>query len=127
MDDLPPTASPAPLVLSPSVVMDAAAFQQQWAVLAVADTWTVPCADPAISGQLAARLAAKHIKCMAFGTVGEQTKFYFYAEEALLRTLLLVELVISTATAAATASIKSTAPQPVQAFSMCIKRELGCR
>ena len=131
MDDLPPVAisapSPPQLILSPTTAMDAAAFQQQWAALPTADAWTGVCSDAAIVSQLSARLGARHVKCMAFGTVGDQTKFYFYAEEVQARAFLLVELVISTSTAAASATVKSSAPGPVQAFSECLKRELGCR
>ena len=62
---------------------------------------------------------------MAFGTVGDNTKFYFYAEEVPTRVVLLIELVIASSTGAATATVKSTAAQPVPAFSACIKGELS--
>jgi len=64
---------------------------------------------------------------MAFGTVGDQTKFYFYALEAPTNAVLLVELVIAAATNAATATIKASAPQPVAAFSAILKAECGIR
>lgn len=143
------SSPPAPSIsFSPSAAMDAASFQQQWGVLQAVDSWSGPC-TAGVAGQLAAKLAARHIKCMAFGTVGDQTKFYFYAQEISSNVLLLVELVIrcacayrvkcgvlfaatnavaslySTSINTATATIKASGQQPVPAFSASLKAECG--
>ena len=62
---------------------------------------------------------------MAFGTVGDQTKFYFFGQEVTSGTIMLVELVIAQSTQQATATIKASAPQHVPLLSEMIRRELS--
>ena len=128
MDDIPAPAPAAPasadLLLTPGFTLDSATFQQQWTLLPVSDTWTMPCRAPVMAEQLQGRMGAQHIKCMAFGGVGDQHKFYFFAQEVQSCAMLLVELVLTQSTQQASATVKSTIQARVPAFSMCLKRTL---
>ncbi len=130
MDDLPSapphgsagTTAPS-LALSPTASLDAATFQQQWAGLPVGEQWSVACGGD-VADAITERLAAKHIKCMAFGNVGGNAKFYFYAQEV-GGGLLLVELTISRAEGKADATAKGANMASVPLFTACLKAALG--
>lgn len=129
LDDLPtaPVAPPAapPLALSPAAALDAATFQQQWAVMPVAESWTAIAASASVADVLQQRLGAKHLKCMAFGTQGDVAKFYFYGEDAATRTVVLVELQLAKSSRQANAVLKSPNPAMVPAVSAALKSELA--
>ena len=108
----------------PAPTLDAGSFQGHWTTLPVSDTWTLPYASPALADQLQARMAAQHIKCMAFGGAGDQVKFYFFAQEAQTSVTLLVELILTKSTQQASATVKGTAPALVPMFSETLKRTL---
>ncbi len=131
LDDLPsatPTALPAApaLALAPAATLDAPTFQQQWGALPTAETWSAVADRPGVVDTLKDRLAAKHVKCMAFGTQGDLAKFYFYAVEAPTSCLLLVELQVARSTGQASAIIKGAGnAAAIAPFSNLLKAELA--
>ena len=133
LDDLPaPTPQMAPpqvppgLSLNPAAALDAPTFQAQWGGLAVADQWSAGAArGGGVVDVLVPRLAAKHVKCMAFGAQGDAAKFYFYALDLPSNAVLLVELQVSKTSGQASATVKSPNPQAAAAFSALLKAELA--
>ena len=122
-------ALPAPaaaLALAPGASLDPAVFQQQWGALPTADSWQHRTSLSVPLEQLSARFGTRHVKTMAFGTVGDASKFYFFAREAgAADTLLLCELVVTRSTGVAAATIKATAPAPVPLFSSLVRELLS--
>ena len=94
-------------------------------MLPPAETWQASAAQPAVVDVLVQRLAAKHVKCMAFGAQGDTAKFYFYAVEAPTQSVLLVELQVSKSTGQASATLKSPNPAAVAPLSALLKAELA--
>ena len=95
-------------------------------MLPTCETWQAQAASGgAVADALVQRLAPKHVKCMAFGAQGDVAKFYFYAEDAGSKSVLLVELQVSKTSGAANATVKSPNPAAVPAFSALMKQELS--
>lgn len=122
MDELPSCEpAPAPLLrLAPNSTLDAPTFQQQWDALPVSDTWSSR-STPGTADSLLGRLATHDIKCMAFGSVDDVTKFYFFALELSTQTVLLIELQIHKDSGVTNGTIKASSPQPVAALSALLK------
>ena len=126
MDDIPsaPPARAAPsLSLSPSVALDQAAYQQRWASLPTASTWTAGVGQPSGIDGLPGRLSGSHVKCMAFGNVGDTVKFYFFAQHE-AGSLLLLELLVDRTSASASATVKATDGTLAEPFSALVRQHL---
>ena len=126
MDDIPsaPPARAAPsLLLSPSVALDQAAYQQRWASLPTASTWTAGVGQPSGIDGLPGRLSGSHVKCMAFGNVGDTVKFYFFAQQE-AGALLLLELLVDRTSASASATVKATDGTLAEPFSALVRQHL---
>ncbi|MEC7281169.1 MAG: hypothetical protein VXU50_03805, partial [Verrucomicrobiota bacterium] len=82
--------------------------------------WEVPLNDPTLADTIVARLAGKHVKCMAFGAQGDTAKFYFYAVHGPTSALLLVEMIIAKV-GHVSAIIKSASPELIAPFSAMLK------
>ena len=114
---------PRNISLSPLASLDASSFQQKWASLPQADSWSVQAQCSVGIDELPQLFASLQVKCMAFGNVGEEAKFYFYAQETGGVEFLLVELLVSRATFVCRAIVKGVGPSAV-AFSSLVRDAL---
>lgn len=74
------TASSAIVALKSKPSLKAAEFESAWARLSTLEVWGTTLAAVPGAGELEKALAPKGIACMASGTVGGVTKYYFYAQ-----------------------------------------------
>ena len=118
----PETAAPA-LALSPAAAVDAPTFQQRWMASPQLDAWTVQAALSGGVDNLPKAMAPLHVKCMAFGNVGDQAKFYFYAQEtaAGVEEMLLVELLVSRTSLQASGVVKGGRSGSAQLLSSLLR------
>lgn len=75
-----------------------------------------PTPQPVVSA-----LAARHVMCMAFGTVGQTHKFYFYAHAAAEGAVVLAELLLDLGTHTGRATLKSAAPAVIPRFGDALR------
>eukprot|EP00164_Ancoracysta_twista_P004488 GFYU01006054.1.p1 GENE.GFYU01006054.1~~GFYU01006054.1.p1 ORF type:complete len:364 (-),score=78.54 GFYU01006054.1:72-1163(-) len=109
-------SAPAPgVALKPSPTIDPGLFQQKWGSLPQSGTLELQLPGPPPQGQLERSLAAKHIVCMASGTVGDQMKFYFYAEKD-TGGFFLVETILNLTNSSLRGSFKSDHADLTNAF-----------
>jgi len=110
LDEALPSAprTAPPFALEASATLEPAAFQQQWGGLPTADSWQHQTTLSVPLEQLSARFAARFVKTMAFGAVGDAAKFYFFARPAGSTSgILLLELVVSKSSGVASATLKA--------------------
>ena len=73
------SSSPPPLQLKQKPQLKASEFESKWQALTTVEVWGAPLRAPPASGELEKALAGSGVVCLASGTVGGVSKYYFFA------------------------------------------------
>jgi hypothetical protein len=113
------------LVLKAKPHLKASEFESKWASLSTVDMWGATLRAQPAQGELEKALSAQGIVCMASGTVGGVSKYYFFAQEDATAQLFMAEVSVNIATLRLSAVLKAGDASLGEAFVAKIKEGLA--